>query len=259
MSKARILKAGRPNALKIAIIILVLYSESYHGQRGLGKTQLYRVLKMHYHVENSKNIKNQVEMLKASKIIKEEGDALLPLVSPELSFRIYGIIQEAPDDIFPIFGREIDFFRYMAKSVSLSPMEVFRDVVNALHSDIRTEYMKKLNPIPRDVELRYDKESLFSFLFNEFSVFTETLGPVSLEWFALRYLARLIFEDLKTGSALTWKVKEIHDIKEHIQNKLPQWYEYEDIFNLLKAASSPELSEKIALTCFPPLNGGGGQ
>ncbi|MEM0135574.1 MAG: hypothetical protein QXU18_10210 [Thermoplasmatales archaeon] len=167
---------------------------------------------------------------------------LHPLISPDLLFKVYNIIQEAPDDVFPLHRMEVDFFKFTAKSTTLSPKHVWNDVIKMLHSDTRTEYMIKLNPNPPDVEFWYDKEELFSFLFNEFSIFTRTLGSISLEWFGLRYLARLIFEDLRNGSSLTWNVEEIQKLKAYIQSKLQLEYGFEDVINLLKATSARGLS-----------------
>ncbi|MEM0135029.1 MAG: hypothetical protein QXU18_07375 [Thermoplasmatales archaeon] len=245
MTESKKLKVQRPNSLKIAIIILLFYAESYDDERRLDKTWLYRILKAHYGLKNSKNIKNQIEMLKAAKIIAEDGNTLRAVISPDFMFRVYNIIQEAPEDIFPLYQREIDFFHYVIKTANDAKL-VWREVINKQH------------PNPGENEPKYDRAELFYFLFY-FSLVDRVLTPVALQWFAMRYLARLIYEDLRRGENFTWDYPEIQELKSRVTRSIHEGYDYESVFALLNAATTPELCEKITLTCFPPFKGEVGQ
>ncbi|HLH86499.1 MAG TPA: hypothetical protein VKU79_06535, partial [Thermoplasmataceae archaeon] len=118
-SYKRTLKIQRPNSLKIAIIILLFYAETYGGgqdkDRTLTKGRLYEILKAHYRIENTRAIKNQIEMLKADGIMIERENRLHLNIGEDMLLKVYRIITEAPDDIFPVYQREMDFFHYAVK------------------------------------------------------------------------------------------------------------------------------------------------
>jgi hypothetical protein len=54
-------------------------------------------------------------MLKADGIMIEQDDRLHLVMNEDMLLKVYRIIMEAPDDIFPIYLREIDFFHYVVK------------------------------------------------------------------------------------------------------------------------------------------------
>lgn len=234
------LKIQRPNSLKIAILMVILYSEA-REDKPLRKEGLYRIIRDHYGIKNSRPIKNQIEMLKAYGIIHEINGFLHARPGPEFLFKLYRVIWEAPDDIFPIYQREIDFFRFATKT-NRDPREVWREVLEKRYSgNNRTEP-------------EYLRQDLFIFFLTSFLETILSIGPDLLSFCALRYLAKLIYEDLRINEQrYTWLYPEIQELKAEIMKRTGPETQYEAVFEILRASVTPDLKERITNTCFPPV------
>lgn len=236
------IKVQRPNSLKIAILILLFYAEAYGVgidiDRTMTKPRLYEILKAHYKIENSRPIKNQLEMLKAEGIIKESDGRLSLTVSPDMLLKTYLIIQEAPDDIFPIYQREIDFFHYIVKDPEGEPKQKWKDILRLRHPHD-----------PETNEYEYNKEGLFKFFLTGFS-FVDWIKPNMLPWCAMRYLAKLIYEEVRTGQPYVWLYSEITEVKEQVKRAIGEAADYESVFKALESLVPLELRDKITKTCF---------
>ena len=225
--------------------MLLFYSESYeydpHIDRTLTKGRLYEILKAHYKIENTQAIKNQLEMLKAEDIIIELENGLHLNADSDMLLKVYRIIMETPDDIFPIYQREVDFFHWVVKIPTRNPREIWEDVlVNRRHSDNEED------------EFTYDKEGLFKFMISEFEVVDWDIKPVILPFCALRYLAKVIYEDIHTcHGCYIWPYPEIEHLKENIIKAIGNEADYEQVFDALKKQVDSELTEKITQTVFP--------
>lgn len=225
--------------------MLLFYSEIYGNapdkDRTLTKGRLYEILKVHYRIENTRAIKNQVEMLKADGIMIEQEDRLHLVMNADMLLKVYRVIMEAPDDIFPIYQREIDFFHYVVKIPSRGPKDIWDEVLtNRRHPDNESD------------EFFYGKEELFKLIISGYFSFVDWyIKPYILSWCALRYLAKAIYEDLRTGFDYSWPYPEIEKIKKNIEQSIGKGADYEDIFESLKEQVNFKLSEKIARTVFP--------
>jgi hypothetical protein len=225
--------------------MLLFYSEIYGNapdiDRTLTKGRLYEILKVHYRIENTRAIKNQVEMLKADGIMIEQEERLHLVMNADMLLKVYRIIMEAPDDIFPIYQREIDFFHYVVKIPSRGPKDIWDEVLtNRRHPDNESD------------EVFYGKEELFKLMISGYFSFVDWyIKPYILSWCALRYLAKAIYEDLRTGFDYSWPYPEIEKIKKNIEQSIGKGADYEDIFESLKEQVNFKLSEKIARTVFP--------
>jgi hypothetical protein len=236
------IKVQRPNSLKIAILILLFYAEDYGvGEdidRTMTKSRLYEILKAHYGIENSRPIKNQLEMLKAESIIKESDGRLSLTVNPDLLLKTYLIIQDAPDDIFPIYQREMDYLHYIVKDPEGEPKQKWKEV-------LRLRYAHD----PETNEYEYSKEGLFKFFLTGFS-FVNWIKPNMLPWCAMRYLAKLVYEEVRTGQPYVWLYSEITEVKERVKRTIGEAADYESVFRALESSVTPELRDKITKTCF---------
>ena len=244
-SYKNILKIQRPNSLKIAILVLLFYSESYaydpHIDRTLTKGRLYEILKVHYKISNSRAIKNQLDLLKAESLIIEQGNYLRLNINDDMLLKVYRILMEAPDDIFPVYQREIDFFHYVVKNPDQNPKETWENVlVNRRHPDNEQD------------EFTYSKEGLFRFMISGFQVVDLWIKPDILPFCALRYLAKVIFEDMRTcPGCYIWPYPEIEHLKEGIAKSIGSETDYEQVFDMLKEKMDSQLIEKITKTVFP--------
>lgn len=231
--------------------MLLFYSETYVNasniDRTLTKGRLYEILKAHYRIENTRAIKNQVEMLKADGIMIEQGDRLHLVMNEDMLLKVYRVIMEAPDDIFPIYRREIDFFHYVVKIPSRNPKDIWEDVI-----------VQRRHPDNEPDEFFYGKEELFKLMISGYFSFVDWyIKPYILSFCALRYLAKAIYEDLRTGFDYSWPYPEIEKIKEGIKKSFGKEADYEQVFESLKEQVNFELSEKITGTVFPHISGEG--
>ena len=231
--------------------MLLFYSETYGSDpnidRTLTKGRLYEILKVHYRIENTRAIKNQVEMLKADGIMIEQDDRLHLVMNEDMLLKVYRIIMEAPDDIFPIYLREIDFFHYVVKIPSRNPRDIWKDVIE-----------QRRHPDNEPDEFFYGKEELFKLMISGYFSFVDRyIKPYILSWCALRYLAKAIYEDLHTGFDYSWPYPEIEKIKESIKKSVGKEADYEQVFESLKKQVNFELSEKITGTVFPHISAEG--
>jgi len=231
--------------------MLLFYSETYGSDpnidRTLTKGRLYEILKAHYRIENTRAIKNQVEMLKADGIMIEQDDRLRLVMNEDMLLKVYRIIMEAPDDIFPIYQREIDFFHYVVKIPSRNPRDIWKDVIE-----------QRRHPDNEPDEFFYGKEELFKLMISGyFSFVDQYIKPYILSFCALRYLAKAIYEDLHTGPDYSWPYPEIEKIEEGIKKSVGKEADYEQVFESLKKQVNFELSERITGTVFPHISGEG--
>lgn len=206
------IKTHRPNALKIVIILLLLNAGAY-GNGIMDRADIYRIARKHYRIKKTRAVKIQLEMLLQSGIIKREGDLFSLSGSPMLAAGIYNILQEAPDDIFPIHHEELAFLQLASIS----------------HKSIQ-ETEREIQAIT-DIEEKYDRDSLFHFML-KFSGIGESFNRDSL-----KAIGEEMYSILSAEGNFIQDISRYPNLHEIIFNAFFPEPEIEDIIECIKASS----------------------
>jgi len=229
------IKIQRPNAMKIIILLILFFDYNYINVNV--KTEIYRIIKKHYGIKNTRSISNQIEMLKASGILIQEGEKIRIAVTHTLPFEVFRIINETPDDVFPIPQEEIDHIHRMVKNPGyIGP------AIGA----------KQENKGPW-----YGKDDLYSMLFTMFSSMTDGIDESFLNWASVRLFTVWIFHDLRypDSEPLRWDYPVVDDLFKKIrENMSGDCGDFEDVFSMVKLEvnRNERLKKAIQSAYFPP-------
>ena len=209
------IKTRRPNALKIVIILLLLHAGAY-GNGSIDKADIYRIVRRHYRIKKTRAVKIQLEMLLQSGIIEKEGDIFTLSDSPLLAAGIYNILQEAPDDIFPVYHEELAFFHL------------------ASVSDIPVQGIEREIQAATGIEGKYDRDSLFHFML-KYPGMGESFNRDSL-----KAIGEDMYSILSAGGHFIQDISKYPNLHEIIFNAFFPEPEIEDIIECIKASSQAQ-------------------
>jgi len=229
------IKIQRPNAMKIIILLVLFFDYNYTNVNV--KTEIYRIIKKHYGIKNTRSINNQIEMLKASGILVQEEERIRIAVTHTLPFEVFRIINETPDDVFPIPQGEIDYIQRMVKNPGgIGP------VIGAKQEDKGPWY---------------GKDDLYALLFENFQSMTDGIDESFLNWASVRLFTVWIFHDLRypDSNPQRWTYPVVDDLFMKIRENMGgHCGDFEDVFSMVKfeVDRNERLKNAIQSAYFPP-------
>jgi len=251
------IKIQRPNAMKIIILLILFFDYNYRNVNV--KTEIYRIIKKHYGIKNTRSINNQIEMLKASGILVQEGERIRIAVTHTLPFEVFRIINETPDDVFPIPPGEINHIHGEVWDCLRARERAHMGEINHIHGEVKNpgDIDPEIDAMQENKGPWYGKDDLYSLLFTDFSSMTNGIDESFLNWASVRLFTVWIFHDLRypDRKKQRWDYPVVDELFEKIRENMDgHCGDFEDVFSKVKFEVNRNERLKIAIQSayFPP-------
>jgi len=251
------IKIQRPNAMKIIILLILFFDSAYTNVNV--KTEIYRIIKKHYGIKNTRSINNQIEMLKASGILNQEGEKIKIAVTHTLPFEVFRIIDETPDDVFPIPPGEINHIHGEVWDCLRARERAHMGEINHIHGEVKNpgDIDPEIDAMQENKGPWYGKDDLYSLLFVNFSSMTGGIDESFLNWASVRLFTVWIFHDLRYPDSVPqrWDYPVVNDLFKKIREDMGgDCGDFEDVFSKVKfeVNRNERLKNAIQSAYFPP-------